>query len=140
MIYFVKEEEVEETKKTFEPNSEFGFVMEGYRRRIVTDQNSLREKAIIFENGLDDRVVEIIKLIYFSNLRQSHPDAKIDVAYFMVAEGEYQIHFLGESQLTAVVAASLYEKVVRDFADKIENAEDDYVIDMGWALRVLSGK
>ena len=140
MIYFVKEEDVEETKKTFEPNSEFGFVMEGYRRRIVIDQNSLREKAIIFENGLDDRVVEIIKLIYFSNLRQSQPDAKVDVAYFMVAEGEYQIHFLGETPMTAVVDASLYEKVAHDFADKIENAEEDYIIDLGWALKALSGK
>lgn len=140
MIYFVREEEVEETKKTFEPNSEFGFVLEGYRRRIVTDQNSLREKAIIFENGLDDRVVEIIKLIYFSNLRQSHPDAKIDVVYFMVADGEYQIHFLGETPLIASVDTSLYGKVALDFSDKIENAKDDYIIDLEWALRVLSGK
>ena len=114
--------------------------MEGYRRRIVTDQNSLREKAIIFENGLDDRVVEIIKLIYFSNLRQSHSDAKIDVAYFMVTNGEYQIHFLGETPLTAVVDASLYEKIAHDFADKIANAEADYIIDLGWAIKALSAK
>ena len=36
----------------------------GYRKRIVTNQNALREKAIIFENELDDRVVELIKLLY----------------------------------------------------------------------------
>ena len=58
----------------------------------------------------------------------------------MVAEGEYQIHFLGETPLTAVVDASLYEKVAHDFADKIENAEEDYIIDLGWALKALSGK
>ena len=39
----------------------------GYRKRIVTNQNALREKAIIFENELDDRVVELIKLLYLLN-------------------------------------------------------------------------
>lgn len=140
MIYFVKEDEIEEIKKMFEPDSEFGYAMEGYKCRIVTDQNSLREKAIIFENKLDDRVVEIVKLIYFSNLRQTQPDAKVEVAYFMVDNGEYQIHFLGETPLTAVVNPNLYEQIARDFASKIESAEDDYMIDMDWALKLLSNK
>ena len=140
MIYFVKEDEIDEIKKTFEPDSQFGFAMEGYKRRIVTDQNSLREKAIIFDNGLDDRVVEIIKLMYFANLRRSNPEAKVEVAYFIVDNGEYQIHFLGETPLVAKLEASFYENIARDFASKIESSEDDYIVDMKWAIKLLSSK
>ena len=140
MIYFVKEDEIEEIKSSFAFKSEFGQAMADYRTRIVTDQNSLREKAIIFENKLDDRVVEIIKLIYFSNLRQTQPDAKVEVAYFMVDNGEYYIHFLGETPLTAKVSSSLYEQVANDFVSKLEKVEDEYIIDMQWAIKALSKK
>ena len=140
MIYFVKEDEIEEIKSSFAFKSEFGQAMADYRTRIVTDQNSLREKAIIFENKLDDRVVEILKLIYFSNLRQTQPDAKVEVAYFMVDNGEYYIHFLGETPLTAKVSPSLYEQVANDLVSKLEEVEDEYIIDMQWAIKTLSKK
>ena len=140
MIYFVTEDEIDEIKSTFDFSSELGQAMADYRTRIVTDQNSLREKAIIFENKLDDRVVEILKLIYFSNLKQTQPDAKVETAYFMVDNGEYYIHFLGETPLTAKVRSSLYEQISSDFTNKIEEAEDEYIIDIKWAIKVLSKK
>ncbi|MBN3018528.1 hypothetical protein JXX18_22545, partial [Ruthenibacterium lactatiformans] len=65
MIYYVSENSVEEIQKMFsDKDGESGFLIPGYRKRIVTNQNALREKAIIFENELDDRVVELIKLLY----------------------------------------------------------------------------
>lgn len=42
----------------------------GYRTRIVTNQNSLREKALIFKCGLDDRVVELAKLFLIAHAKQ----------------------------------------------------------------------
>ena len=140
MIYFAKEDEIEEIKGTFAFESKFGQAMADYRIRIVTDQNSLREKAIIFENKLDDRVVEILKLIYFSNLKQTRPDAKVEVAYFMVENGEYYIHFLGETPLTANVSPSLYQQIADDLVGKLEKVENEYIIDMQWAIKALSKK
>lgn len=34
-----------------------------YRQRIVTDQNELREKALIFRDELDDRTIETLKAL-----------------------------------------------------------------------------
>lgn len=58
MVYFVDEESVEETLATMnEAEKKINLEMPGYRKRIVTDQNALREKAIIFDQKLDDRVI-----------------------------------------------------------------------------------
>lgn len=58
----------------------------GYRKRIVTNQNALREKAIIFENELDDRVVELIKLLYLLDVQDKFPEVNIVEGYFLVLE------------------------------------------------------
>ena len=55
----------------------FNDKLEGFSRRVVCDQNTLREKALIFDNGPDDRVIEIIKMISFANLCDQFPDAEI---------------------------------------------------------------
>ena len=67
-----------------------------YRKRRVTNQNALREKAIIFENELDDRVVELIKLLYLFDVQDIFPEVNIVEAYFLVLEGKYIIQFMGE--------------------------------------------
>ena len=47
--------------------------MSGYRFRAVRDLNQLREKVYVFENGLDDRVIELVKQVLADRLP---PDLK----------------------------------------------------------------
>ena len=37
--------------------------LEGYNLRFVTDYNELLEKILIFDNGLNDKAIEVIKLM-----------------------------------------------------------------------------
>ena len=53
------------TKMTAEAN---------YRHRLVTSQNDLREKAMLFRDGLDDRAMEVLKLLVLKQLAESETD------------------------------------------------------------------
>ena len=78
MIYYVTDEEsCASVAEMFSGQDErMGRLMDksgvdGYLMRIVLSQNALREKLFIFDRGLDDRIVEILKYLYISLLRKS---------------------------------------------------------------------
>ena len=139
MVNYVDEASVEKALAQMEEAERmYGGAMAGYRRRIVTDQNALREKAIIFDMGLDDRVIEIIKLFLLSNAREQAPDANIEMMYFRTEDGRYVMDFIGDRILSAEVPAHLYEEIRNNFADRLDAAGDrDVFIGPGWALDFL---
>lgn len=138
MVYYVDEDSVEETLATMNDVENKIGPMPEYRKRIVTDQNALREKAIIFYQKLDDRVIEIIKLIYYSNACKQVPDANIDAVYFLVADGKYILQFVGDTPLSAEVPVEMYEEIKRDFAEQLAVAGDkDALVDLHWASDFL---
>ncbi len=110
----------------------------GYRKRIVTNQNALREKAIIFENELDDRVVELIKLLYLVDVQDKFPEVNIVEAYFLVLEGKYIIEFIGEKFLKAEIPLDLYKSIENNFAERLAAEEENqFMIDVKWANEFL---
>lgn len=141
MVYYVDEESVKQTIETMvDAENKMGFAMPGYRKRIVTDQNALREKAIIFEHGLDDRVIEIIKLIYLANASKQFPEADIKEVYFLVSDGEYILEFVGNSPLSAEIPTGMYDSIKTDFAERLETAgNEEPIINIGWASEFLKG-
>ena len=139
MIYYVSENSVEEIQKMFsDKDGESGFLIPGYRKRIVTNQNALREKAIIFENELDDRVVELIKLLYLLDVQDKFPEVNIVEAYFLVLEGKYIIEFIGEKFLKAEIPLDLYKNIENNFAERLAAEEENqFMIDVKWANEFL---
>ncbi|MBP1572924.1 MAG: CpXC domain-containing protein [Oscillospiraceae bacterium] len=139
MVYYVHESEIEETKKGFiDTNDMMGIEMPEYKKRIVTNRNALREKAVIFDNGLDDRPIEIIKLLYDVKAMQDNPDAKISAVYFIVKDGEYVLEFLGDTPMVATIPSGLYERIANDYAERIELfSKNECVIDRAWARKVI---
>ena len=100
----------------------------------------MREKAILFEHGLDDRVVEIIKLFYYANACEQFPEANITAVYFGVADGKYILEFIGDSPLRAEIPVEMYEELKRDFAEQLEAAGDkEVLINPDWASEFLKG-
>lgn len=139
MVYYVDEDSVEQTLETMvDAENKMGFEMPGYCKRIVTDQNALREKAIIFKHGLDDRVVEIIKLVYYANASKQFPDANITAVYFLVADDKYILEFIGDKQLSVEIPSSVYDGIQTDFAERLKEAGDkEAIINIGWASNFL---
>lgn len=137
MVYYVDEDSVEKAIGAMvNVGDEIGFEMPGYRKRVVTDRNSLREKAIIFEHGLDDRVVEIIKLIYYANAGKQFPDANISAVYFFVIDDKYILEFIGDKHLCAEVPGDVYDDIKTDFAERLED-DKEAIINFGWASNFL---
>ena len=111
-----------------------------YKHRIVPSMNELREKALIFEEGLDDRTLEICKCMFFPNL---YEQAQADLEYslfYVDDEGEWHIEFRFENGAMAAptLTRDMYDEIHEIFS-KIysDDPKDNVFIDMEWALDVM---
>ena len=137
MVYYVNESSVEKTKEMMADTKKLKG-MEEYRNRIVTNQNALREKAIIFDNDLDDRIIEIIKLIYFANAHEQFPDANVTEIYFSVDEGKYFLDLIADSPMSTQIPDNVYDDIKKEFSERLnEDDSDETIIDMMWAANFI---
>ena len=115
-----------------------------YKMRIVSNENSMREKITIFENGLDDRIIELLKLFFASRLQATNKDAAIsDILFFVGYRGEYafQIMLANGENLVSEVPKHFYTLFTEQYMAKCELASrDNFIIDADFAILVLNGK
>ena len=110
---------------------------ENGRKRIVTCTNRLREKVSIFENGLDDRIIEMVKIIGMDHIGVNMPDFEVLGAFFDVKDGKRVIELVGEEKtVIAIIPDDLYEQLQHDYAEVLAN-DDEYIIDEEWAMNVM---
>ncbi len=116
--------------------------MDNYIQRVVTSQERLREKANILEHGLDDRIIEIIKLFYLDKWIQDRPTEECnDLIFWINQDGNYSMTFLLNNGVSEPfsVERSLYEGVYKDFINLVEQkSQDCFVIDIKWAEGALA--
>lgn len=110
-----------------------------YTIRVVRTQNALREKAMIFSYGMDDRIMEILKGISISNIYRDHPEFDIKEALFLSANGKWFIQMLtADKPLSAEIPMVRYDEIRRKMGSAIEAAEiKNYAVDAMWALDVV---
>ena len=110
------------------------------RQRIVRDEFRLREKIMIFDSGLDDKIVEIAKLAFSQNVQKQNPKAKIAAAFFSNEGGEDHIEIFSAdgSAFTVKLTEDIYKTLDDTYSGKASFAEDRvYSIDDVWALNLL---
>ena len=99
--------------------------------RVVSFSSQLLEKIMIFDNGRDDRVMELYKAVVTESIREDWPDVTpVDLIYYANDGEEYLIIWdestaPGDEKLTVLLDDGLYKRL-----------EDDY----GYALRIPAGK
>ena len=112
---------------------------EKYLYRIVTSPEELREKIIIFDNGLDDRVIEIAKIFYIGQAKEQ--GIKVKHIFFDVSsEGKYMFIIFDENGETkmASIEKELLEKIREEvLKDSPDIREDRLDIDENWALEKM---
>lgn len=139
MIYLVRPEMVEETKKMMEATSQKLPLTDNYRKRIVTDQNHLREKALIFDAGYDDRLIEIIKVFMFAEAYKRNQSIDLQNTYFYTEGNTMSVQFICEHPLMADLPIEMYEDMKKAFAEKLDKVDNqETLIDSFWAMRSLS--
>ena len=142
MVYCVPEEEAEQARAEIRSaeglNELTAAAGKGMTKRVVTSQNVLREKAAIFDCGLDDRVIELVKLFCGANAVRQYPDIRIEDVFFLAGGGEYFLEFVSSPPLTAKVPRELYDRVRADFREQLDAAgSDELTVDRRWAMGLL---
>ena len=114
-------------------------IQEGYKIRVVKNHNDLVEKAIIFNCGLDDRVVEYLKLLYQTTISQKNPNL-INIHTRFCYDDSYKfIVFLNDVIICTInIDMEMYAQIAKDIYHEInEKSKDCFFINQEWARSLL---
>lgn len=145
MIHYAStDENADEIYEMLNGNDPTGMITDmrknNYLIRIVRSQNELREKIAIFDEGLDDRIIEIFKIYILATFQEDHPDCKqIETLYFRDGEKNLiQILADGESYGVAEIPDKFYKELCEEYRGKIPDIrKDEPYIDRQWALKTM---
>lgn len=150
MIHLVtSDEDVAEATDSFDKISS-GTMLPGanlpdfdYTFRIVGSQNELREKIYIFDQGLDDRVIEMVKLCLKSYLMVNKPELKVDEILLEIRDGapeEFAIRLEDRTWRHLPYRPEIYEQIKQDMLDPSDDGKKIYFVDQKWALEHMEPK
>ena len=118
-----------------------GNAFDGYKKRIVQSYNEFKEKLLILDAGLDDRIVEIIKSSIWDNVEAHYKDKEIDEIYFATNEdGVHGFLFRKQGKMVASMEfdEALYKAIKDSAMDRIEAASRyDLHINRSWAKEII---
>ena len=110
-----------------------------YIHRVVNNIYQLREKAMIFENDLDDRVIELMKIIYSGQFHEQRGVEPEYIFFGVNAQLEKNFEFYdAEGALLAIapVDMNLYKSIQHSPQRKLKPIRTDrlYFVNKEWAL------
>lgn len=138
-----EQKDIEEYNERLKTDNRLRLAQGGYTYRIVRNDNELREKVLIFDEGLDDRYIETMKMVYVPVLKQNlAKDSRIMGLYFdKKEEGGYQwvVVFDNRQPLIADVDMHIYEDMKEKLKNIVEEktAEGFIQIHAPWAMDVM---
>lgn len=123
---------IEETRSMYESAGLFCDV------RIVRDRNDLREKTRIISKGLDDRVIEILKVWGIEHLRKDGYNKKIEKALSWVNDDEtIEFAFYGEDDEICCLSITMnkYYEIEKLLGKELRQSKYNQTkIDLDWAI------
>ena len=112
--------------------------------RLVRTAEELQEKIRIFDCELDDRVVEVIRVLMTAQLEDQSPGLMDGRPVFTVDKAGPQLicACTDESERVCPISQTLYEKVQRQYLKSKAAQEETMIVDSAWVYRILvqSGK
>ncbi|MBR3212173.1 MAG: CpXC domain-containing protein, partial [Firmicutes bacterium] len=107
--------------------------------RLVTNGTDLIEKILIFDNGRDDRLIELYKLVLAGKIREDWPDVTgDDLLYYSENGSEFFIVWdedldPGSEKLTIILDEELYQRLIDDFSEAVALEPNKYaLVDQEW--------
>ena len=109
-----------------------------YIHRVVPDLITLREKTLIFQEELDDRVLELMKVIYNAQLKEQKGVEAEHIFFSVNGNKEKVFELYGESKLIAIapVDMNLYKSILHSSERKLKPIRNDrqYFVNQEWAI------
>ena len=109
---------------------------EDYRNRVVGTMNEFREKLMILDAGLDDRVIELMKLFMVSHLQESDKNLQIEEFLFSGQNKEsasFAVNTGEQGWGSVAFAVDFYDHIAEHFKDAIAT-DKAVIVDQKWAL------
>lgn len=114
--------------------------------RVTDDLVSLAEKALIFSMNLDDRIIEVMKVIYRKMFEKNLKGYKdIVFNYGMNEDGKYSMVFLPYNSLKDIknyplkITENLYRTMCLEYEDYLESYTGETItVDAEWADAFMS--
>ena len=126
--------ELEDEMKNWENKKEF-------TKRIVDNINDLKEKIMIADNHLDDRVIEIIKIQYLRQLeREMVNDTLMNLLFDYSEQGMCFIAFFEKKGIGKMpLSLDYYHEIENKYRVQIKDHSTDKFmkVDMEWAGNIL---
>ena len=115
---------------------------EEYITRIVHSSNELKEKIFIFDQELDDKVIETIKIFMLDSLNKSNPEKKIKILYFSIEDDKYFVEAFSEDSYIGKIAVpkdkyAIFNNIYHEHKHK--DQDDGYHVDFKWAYDLYVG-
>ena len=110
-----------------------------YRCRIVASLNSLREKAAICDDDLDDRAVEVAKAVFkaYAGASDELAGHKVTSIYYsgLDDDGNLILYLILDSGVTqdGTIPLAFYEKIEDQCVLGPHKVDDSFFVDEGWA-------
>lgn len=103
--------------------------------RFVNNPNDLREKATIFDAGLDDRVIELMKLEYLSKPEEDDHKKAIRTYFVRDKDGRYKFEFVYvEGNVYIDFDKTLYDRIFDELKKTPDVLNEEvYSVDSAWA-------
>ena len=135
MVYLCPEEEEQDSQTLSALPPE-----QGYKLRLVYTEEELAEKLQIFDAGLEDTVIELVKVFYFMQFHQGNPEETVVQAIFS-AQGEpcIQLRCKSGKSFALPLKMDYYKKVQAQYQERIWRRSGPGMqrIDAAWTSGVL---
>jgi hypothetical protein len=129
-------DEIEKNANRLSPSQDMRYSV---TRRIVLTPNELREKIFIFEAGLDDRVVEIMKCFYISAVIENR-NMQIVECLFVIGENDQWL-FEFSTPCGQVFSTPIKKDLYGEFKKEYEGyfgEENEYFVNFDYALNLYN--
>ena len=139
--------EVAEYNEKLKTDNRLRLAQGGYTYRIVRNDNELREKVLIFDEGLDDRYIETMKIVYVPAFKKSiAKDSNILGLYFdKKSSGDgYQwvLLFDNKKPMITDINMDIYDDMKEKLHDLVEEKTGEGFIQISapWAMDIMTSR
>lgn len=114
---------------------EFKMRTQGFTKRFCNTLEEFSEKVRVLESGLDDRTIELLKIMTFARLHISDPSLKSIYYYRRDELGNYEFTIFSESGPNGIALPfTMYQEIAQIIQNEIPELKDQfYRIDLEWA-------
>ena len=103
----------------------------------MTDQIDLREKTAIFNAGLDDRIVELLKLIVMAQIHDQVKDKGVHGVYYVPGDEPVIEILMKDGNGHLPVSMDMYHALEQDMLPRL-GEDKEYHIDQNWAAEFFA--